>query len=147
MLITEFCNSFFDSKKWSVVPDSEKQAHGFNLLRFLSIRYPIEINATNHKDMDMISILDFWQLIFSKRFTKTPSWFWVTAGANKKRLEKTKIKFKKRLDQEFSGDLLSSYCNHVSIIYSELVDEFEINEEMVINKIKTYKNLLSETKK
>ena len=147
MLITEFCKAFFDKEAWKSVPDTEKLAHGFNILRFLSIKYPYHINLTNHKDMNMIGVLNFWHSYITPRFTKVPQWFWTTAGENKKRLEKEKIKRPKTLKDEFSGIVINSYCTHTGLTYGDLQDEYEMNPDEMIHTLKKYKDILAASEK
>lgn len=139
MLITEFCNTFFDKRLWASCPQSEKEAHGFNILRFISIKLPYHMNLMNHKDLNIPAALEFWHSYMSARFSGVPKWFWVTAGENKKRLEKNKIPVSKMLKDEFDGSLLNMYCNHVGCNFSDLQDEYEMEPKAMIASIKKYR--------
>jgi hypothetical protein len=139
MTITEITNTFFSKERWPLMPDSEKERHGFNIIRFISIRFPQQVNIMNHKDMNIVDALNFWHSYLTPRIKSTPSWFWVTSGKNKEKLKKEKKE--KRLIDTFEKQLIVQYCNHKGMDYQMLLDYFEMTPDEITKDIKKYKEL------
>jgi hypothetical protein len=131
--ITEVCTAFMDKDRWLHIDDIEKNKHGFNILRFVSIMYPYHMNLMNHKDINIARATDFWHLFMVTKYTGVPKWFWATAGANK-----VKPKKKVKLTDKFTKKELNDYCNFEEIHYDLLVDMFEFNPDSVLKDLKEF---------
>ena len=151
MMISEFCNAAFNKEQWARVPESEKLAHGFNLIRFISIKYPADVQQLNHKDVNVPDVLDFWSSYLSPRFSSTPQWFWTTAGKNKERLMKAVVVKKKTLLQEVdktlhvAKKLVSDYCDFTCTDYGMVMDMYEMDPKETVAGIKKYKDHINKS--
>lgn len=142
LTITEICNTFFSKEGWRNFPESEKEKHAFNIIRFISIRYPMYVNMMNHKDMNPVNALDFWHSYLSPRIKSTPQWFWTTAGKKKEKVVK-----QKRLIDHFDKFLINKYCDFKCMNYKMLLDYYEMVPKETVADIKKYKELYQPDKK
>lgn len=143
MKISDVCKHFFDPYLWKHMPDSEKERHGFNIIRFISIKFPKQVNAMNHKDMNMIDALNFWHAYLTPRIKATPQWFWTTAGSKKDQLLKDKKAKELKLTDEMDKVTIGAYCNERNIDYKMLLDIYEMDPKETLAKLKKFKSYKS----
>ena len=67
MDLFEYRNVIFDKAKFSKVEDSIKKKHYFMLLRFFSIRYPVEASQLSQKVILLRKTRKTHFLLFQKR--------------------------------------------------------------------------------
>lgn len=131
--ITDVCKAFTNKDVWLNVDDIEKNKHGFNILRFVSIKYPYHVNLMNHKDINIARATDFWHLFMVPRYRGIPQWFWATAGNNN-----VKAKKKEKLTDKFEKKQLNLYCDYNSIHYDMLLDNYEFDKDGTIKELKEF---------
>lgn len=105
----EFIDCIFDKVKWKDISQSDKYKHFYMTNRFLSIRYPLEINQCQIVGLgqkNSARMMDFWHNILIRHYPRKPSWLMTKSG--KKQSETDLLK---GIDKE----LITKYSNHHKI--------------------------------
>ena len=78
-----FIDALFCKIKYKNVSDSIKYKHFYMVNRFLSIRYPLEINACQIIGLgqkNSARMMDYWHNILTRHYTRNPSWLMTKSG-------------------------------------------------------------------
>lgn len=135
MTLFEFIDSLFSQKDWERVTDKDKKAYFFNLNRFLSHNYPIEIN--NSSNINGINrnhipyLCDYWQRFLITKFHSKPTWFfWKT----------TIVGEEKGLLDKFDKNFINSYKKTYMVDNNQLLVMIKLFPEDLEKELKIYKD-------
>lgn len=137
MTLFEFIDSLFDKKAYSEVTDRDKKTYYFNLNRFLSHKYPLEVNEVNNIigiSRDHVPyMVDYWQRFLITKFNRKPDFFfWKTSV---EAVEKTFV-------DKFDKDVITGYLRSYRIskpMFEVMCNIFPKEVEM---ELKMYKDTL-----
>jgi len=102
-------NSFFNSD-WEKITDYDKSKNFFMINRLCSIQYPIQANYFNNIKISPSSSIDFWKVLLSNKYKKTPSWTWT----------KTIKKEKEKKQESYKNDVLDFIKDRYEISNREI---------------------------
>lgn len=146
MELFDFVKVFFDREKYKNVSENIKKKHYFMIMRFISIKYPIEANNFNLNGINQISTLDFWHDTLTKKFIGVPQFIYTKSKKkNTKSISKEKSVL---LLNDLDKDAILFWCSKTRTSIRDL--EFLINEIQDLdtyNKIKEIGNTLNPPKK
>lgn len=135
LTLFEFIDSLFDQRAWDKVTDNDKKTYFFNLNRFLSHKYPQEVNNTNNivgmNRNHVPYMCDYWQRFLITKFTSKPSWFfWKTnlVGDEKGLLDK------------FDKDFIIKYKKTYRVNDNQLAIMAKLFPEELEKELKMYKD-------
>lgn len=82
-------NVFEHPDKYEKTTRNEKSKFFFMLQRLMSIAFPLQAQAFNHKRVSPPEVTDYWQSNMAKLYKKTPSWVYTKSKgkAAKKKIE------------------------------------------------------------
>lgn len=137
MTLFEFTDVIFDRKAYQSVDNKTKRAFFFNLNRFLSHKYPIEINDTNNLvgiNKDHVPYLvDYWHRFLISKFTRKPDFFfWKTSIEP---LEKTFL-------DKFDKEVIVGYMKFYMVSKATLDVMCNIFPEEIELELKYYKDTM-----
>lgn len=142
MELFDFLDALFDKNRWKTVSDTDKYKFFYMTNRFLSIRYPVEINNTQIIGLggkNSARMMDFWHMIVTKHHKRPPNWLRTKSG--KKPVTKDVLK-------GIDKPLIAAYCNNTQIDSHKLVILCEMFPKELKADIKAYsKNFEDRTKK
>ncbi len=116
--------------EFRLIPDSIKKKHYFMMMRFLSIKHPLEANAFNLITINQVNVLNYFNVIMNRQYKVTPNW--IRTPTNKS--TKTKIK-------DFDKEVLEAYmrakgmCRKDFNFYRELFPDESDAELSRLDKI------------
>jgi len=93
MELFQVTNAIFDKRLWKQVPQKYKYKYAFMINRFLSIKYPVEVNNMQIDGLgqkNTARIMDHWNILLSRRYRRTPDWMRIKGGRKKKEVNATK---------------------------------------------------------
>lgn len=135
MTLFEFIDALFDKKAYLNVTDKDKKAYFFNLNRFLSNKYPLEINSVNNVNginrNHIPYIVDYWHNFLTTKFVRKPDFFfWKTSvvGEDKGVLDK------------FDKDIIKNFKKFYSIDDRQMAIMTNLFPEEIQRDIKLYKD-------
>jgi hypothetical protein len=135
MTLFEFIDALFDKKAYLNVTDKDKKAYFFNLNRFLSNKYPLEINSVNNVNginrNHIPYIVDYWHNFLTTKFVRKPDFFfWKTSvvGEDKGVLDK------------FDKDIIKNFKKFYSIDDRQMTIMTNLFPEEIQRDIKLYKD-------
>lgn len=137
MTLFEFIDALFDKKAYRQVTDKDKKAYFFNLNRFLSHAYPVEINDVNnivgmHRN-HVPHMVDYWHRFLTTKFVRKPDFFfWKTSVATTE----------KDFLEKFDKSLIVQYRRFYKIDSRQFKAMCDIFPEEVEKEIKMYKDTL-----
>jgi hypothetical protein len=103
MDLIEFLRHFFDRRLWDRVEDKDKKKWFFQVLNYLSVKYPLEIQKYNNKDMNQIDFMNFWHIIITSKF-KAGNFNWMFPSEAKKEKDICKKDTKDKLMKMYQLD-------------------------------------------
>jgi hypothetical protein len=74
MELFEALDCIFSKTNWSKVSVSDKNKHYFMIMRFISIKFPMEAEKFNVNGVNKVATLNHWNFILSMKFINTPQW-------------------------------------------------------------------------
>jgi len=89
-----FVDALFCKTTWKNVSDNDKYKHSYMVNRFLSIRYPIEINNCQIVGLgkkNTIRLMNYWHHILSKSYQRPPFWLKTKSGTKKTQNDLLKV--------------------------------------------------------
>jgi hypothetical protein len=93
MEFKDVLSAIFSKTEWKKVSETEKYSNFFMINRFLSIKYPVEINSCQIVGLgkkNSARMLDCWNIILSSKYTRLPPWIWTKGGSKDKIKDCTK---------------------------------------------------------
>jgi len=143
MELFDFIDALFCKIKYKAVADSDKYKHWYMTNRFLSIRYPIEINNSQIIGLGMKNsarMMDFWHNVLVKHYKSQPNWLRTKSGTKQKVVDVLK---------SFDKEIISAYCNHHQIDTQALNGLCEYFPKEVKDDVKAFsaKDVLKKTTK
>lgn len=84
----DFIDALFDKNKWKEIKEVDKRSSSFMTLRFLSIKYPEQVESMNIVGISKERILDFWHLYLTQKYTRKPNWIYTKTNPSKTKKEK-----------------------------------------------------------
>lgn len=135
MTLFEFIDALFDRKAYLNVTDKDKKAYFFNLNRFLSNKYPMEINAINNVNginrNHIPFIVDYWHNFLITKFVRKPDFFfWKTSVVGE---DKTII-------DKFDKELIAKFKKFYSIENSKMLVMLKLFPDELERDIKIFKD-------
>lgn len=104
MDLFEFINVLFKKgKEWDNVSDNMKYRHSFMVFRFLSIKYPREIDSMQLIGLGQektARLMDFWHYYLSKNYVRVPKWIRTKSGKKEAKADVLK-NIKKEVIKDF----------------------------------------------
>jgi len=73
---------FEDPQAYTKITPGEKRKHFFMINRRMSIQFPLQAHVLQHIKINEEGVVDFWQHLLRKKYTKTPYWMF-TKGVKK----------------------------------------------------------------
>jgi hypothetical protein len=74
MELFDYIKSLFDKDSYSKVRNNTKKKFSFMLLRYISIKYPLEANNMNIININEVHLSDFLHRFLVSRYTRVPNW-------------------------------------------------------------------------
>jgi len=133
-----YMKDFFQNKEWEEKTDSEKNKNYFMLQRWLSIKYPVEMNMYNRIKVDKLSATELMRMSMLRIYKgRTPKWVYTKTKTAKK---------KKKPKYDFS-----KYKREISkIMETEMIDQkhmdykIQYNPEGLMERCKKMKAILDQ---
>ena len=143
MELFDFIDALFCQIKWKSVTDDSKYKYSYMTNRFLSIRYPIEINNSQVVGLgkkNTARMMDFWHHVLIRHYKTQPNWLRTKSGTKPKIVDVLK---------SFEKTLISNYCNHHQLDTKTLAGLCEYFPKEVKADMKAFgtKDLLKKTTK
>jgi hypothetical protein len=76
---------FCDPKKYATLARADKEKHAFTINRLMSMFYPILANDLNRSKINGAAVVDFWQAVARRRYTRVPKEFFTKTSGEKKK--------------------------------------------------------------
>lgn len=142
MTLFEFIDALFDKKAYAHVTSKDKKTYFFNLNRFLSHKYPIEVNNVNNMvgmNRDHVPYLvDYWHNFLITKFTRKPDFFfWKTAVVGED----------KNIIDKFDKELINNFKKFYQITSSQMSIMLKIFPDEIEKDIKMYKDTIESKSK
>ncbi len=76
MELFDFVKAIFtySKSKFGEIPDNIKKRHFFMTQRIISINFPEQTNSFNLLNIDQVSVMNFWNMVMSRKYSGTPKW-------------------------------------------------------------------------
>ena len=137
MTLFEFIDALFDKKAYSRVTQKDKKTYFFNLNRFLSNKYPLQVNEMNNvlgiSQRHVPYVVDYWHLFLSSKFVSKPNWFfWKTSIASSD----------KGILEKYDKELISKYQKTFGINNASLEIMINIFPDEIKKELDMYKNTI-----
>lgn len=138
----EFIDALFDKKAYLSVTEKDKKAYFFNLNRFLSNKYPLEINSVNNVNglnrNHIPYLVDYWHNFLTSRYSRKPDFFfWKTTvvGEDKNMLDK------------FDKEIINKFKKFYRIDNGQMSVMLNIFPDELERDIKLYKDTIESKSK
>ena len=139
MELFELTKVIFETKNWEDVTIYDKKKYFFIINRMFSCQFPMQVNVLQLRNINPITVMDFWFDFLSKKYNKTPFWMYIKGT---KKQQETKEK------KTVSGETLKAYSEFYKIERKILQEAIDVFGDKMINEIKLFeKNFLSNDKK
>lgn len=79
----------------------DKSRHFFMCQRFMSINAPVQANYLQHIKINPSEVIDYWQSMMTKLYSKVPSWMYIKTAKKKDSVNK-KTNLKESTINEFA---------------------------------------------
>ena len=86
MELFPFIDSLFDKKVYATVPDSVKRKHFFMAQRFISIKFPEQVDFYNHVNINQVAVMDFWHRWLNIKYKSKPKWMYTKSVKKKSKV-------------------------------------------------------------
>lgn len=134
MEMFDYIKTLFDKEAYREVTDSDKKKHSFMMLRYVSIKYPLEANSFNLNGVDQLSMSDYWHWFFSNNYKSAPNWLYTKTKKNEEKI--------KALDKA----LLKRYCREFKLETREVEALEMLFAEEFAEVLKKFKAVIEEDK-
>jgi hypothetical protein len=134
MELFPFIEKMFNPESFRKIDKSIKDKHYFIVMRFLSIKYPLEVNKFNLLKINKSNVLDYFSFVLSKQYSRTPNWFRVATNKDSQ----------KSLLKDIDKNIICQYIrmNELdSYTFNELSSE---NPEFLLSELKKLKKFLKD---
>lgn len=90
MELFDLTKRLFDrGNSWNEVTNSDKSRHAFMVNRFMSIKFPMQANILNNRNVDPRVTVDIWKDAMSRLYTKPPVWMYTKVAKKEKEKKKS----------------------------------------------------------
>ena len=124
-----------DEKAWKDLNDTDKSRNFFMLNRFMSIKYPVQVNALSLLRINPVAASNYWHKTMSTVHSSTPTWIYA----------KTKKKGEAEKKMELPSDeYIKWHCYKNEISKKEFIEEITFFPDNITEMKKLEKILKSQ---
>lgn len=132
----EFIKIIFEKPdEYKKIPKIDKAKYFFMLSRLMSIQFPVQAQAFNHKKIPQAETADYWQQSLTKLYKKTPSWIYIKT--KKSTENKNNIKMP-------SDEAIQYYLERTKMSKRELNDSIKLLGDQVLDPIRKIETIMNE---
>lgn len=140
MQLFDLIKTIFEKpREWSKVSNHVKRSNFYMTQRFFSISYPMQANAFNNVKIDHAQVIDIWQRLLSKKYSKTPGWIYTKTDKKIEEKKKQKTSTYEPSEEVIKFYLEKSKMNmkdfHQAKVFmkDKLYDELKFLEKNMLN--------------
>ena len=130
----DFINIMFDKNSYEKVKPYTRGKHFFMINRFCSINFPVQANMLQKINVNPVSVVDFWQNLLSKLYTKTPGWMYTKTAATKKKVK----------DKYVEDETIKLYTQRFGYSRKQVQDAIDMFGDKMITELKDYEKMLKQ---
>ena len=127
-------NSFYDKNKFEKISDYNLSKNFFMINRFCSINYPLLANNFNHLKINGSGAVKSWQMLLSRKYSKSPYWMYIKIKKDKKETG----------NKEYNIDenLIKKYCELNQITKREFSEKLKFFGDKFYKEVIEYRDLV-----